>query len=120
MQIMLDSLTEFHDGGERFILPSNVVRYIEFKNVVVFLLDEHKKRDKIVGVKFSQAGGINHFYIAWEFRIVDGLEKHHKIDGMWLKKMDVQEVVYCYSGGFDIGYYLDPETGKVLHTEPIK
>ena len=79
IHIMLDSLTEFHEGAIRFTLPSKLVRYIEFKSVVVFLLDEEGKQDKIIGVKYSREWGINHFHIAWEFQIIDGLDRVYRI-----------------------------------------
>lgn len=120
MHIILDSLRKFHDCGDSFELPSNISRFIEFEKVVVFLLDENGKRDKIIGVKFSQAGGINHYYIDWEFQIIDGLEDVHKIAIMTREILNNQDLIYCYGLGFDIGYYLDPETGQILHIEPIK
>jgi hypothetical protein len=120
MYIELDDIKSFHWGGTKFKLPSNIIRFNEFENVVVFLLDENKKRDKIVGVKFSQAEGINHFYIDWEFKVKDFTNNEYSIVSMSKQIFENKEVVYCYGWGFDIGYYLDPETGRVLHTEPIK
>jgi len=120
MNIMFDSIMEFHYGGEKFKLPSKLVRYIEFENTVVFLLDENGKRDKIIGVKFSQSGGINHFYIDWEFQIIDGIGTIYTIHGMWKENFNNQEVIVCYSGSFDIQFYLNPENGKVINKIPIK
>jgi hypothetical protein len=120
MYIHLDDIKSFHWGGDKFTLPSNIIRFIEFENVVVFLLDENKRQDKIVGVKFSQEDGTNHFYIDWEFQIIDGIKKIYPIDSLTRVLFENREVVECHSGGFDIGYYLDPDTGKVIHSEPIK
>lgn len=117
---MLDSLMQFHDCGTKFELPSKLVRYIEYESVVLFLLDENGKRDKIIGVKFSQKGGINHFYIDWEFQIIDGLGEIHEIVEMVKKLFEEKEVIYCRGWGFDIGYYLDPNTGAVLYQEPTR
>ena len=120
MYIELNNIREFSWGGCKFTLPSDIIRFIEFNNVVVFLLDERGRRDKIVGIKFSQIGGINHFYIDWEFQIIDGMKNIYPFSGVVKTLYNNKETVRCHSGGFDIGYYLDPETGKVLHTEPIR
>lgn len=120
MYINIISLSEFWSNGEKVKLPADLVRYIEFDKVVVFLINENEKSNKIIGMKFSQAGGINHHHIAWEFQIIDGLNEVHEIVLMNKQNYLEQEVVYCNGWGFDIGYYLDPETGKVLHTEPIR
>jgi hypothetical protein len=117
MYIHLDNIRSFHSGGDRFELPSNIVRFNEFENSIVFLLDENGKRDKIVGVKFSQKGGINHFYIDWEFQIIDGIGTIYKIDGAQKVKLMENELFYCRSGSFDIAYYLDPDTGKIVKQE---
>jgi hypothetical protein len=120
MYIELNNIRQISWGGEKFTLSSDIIRFIEFNNVVVFLLDEGGKRDKIVGIKFSQAGAINHFYIDWEFQIIDGMKNIYPVSCVVKTLYNNQEVVNCYSGGFDIGYYLDPETGNILHTEPIR
>ena len=111
---MLDSLTDFHDGAIRFTLPSKLVRYIEFENIVVFLLDEEGKQDKIIGVKYSREGGINHFYIAWEFQIIDGLNRIHRIHSLKKQNHKGKETVHCYGGGFDMEFYLNPDTGEII------
>jgi hypothetical protein len=120
MHIILDSLSEFHDCGTKFILPHDMVRYVEFENTIAFLLKKNNFRHKIVGVRFSQEGGINHFLISWEFQIIDGLKEVHEIVLMERVKFNNKELIYCYGWGFDIGYYLDPDTGEVVDTEPIK
>ena len=53
-------------------LPSEIARYIEFKNIDILLLyDSFKKREiKIIGVKYSKKR--HKLYIAWEFQIIDG------------------------------------------------
>jgi hypothetical protein len=105
---------------EHLELPSNVARYFEFDNVVVFLLykPNELKEFKIIGVKYSKEK--YKLYIAWEFQITDGLGKIHEIVGMGIRNFNDQDVIYCSGWGFDIAYYLDPETGKVLNTEPIR
>jgi len=119
MYIELYSLTEFW-GGAKFTLPSKLVRFIEFENVVVFLLDEDGKKDKIIGVKFSQEGGINHFYIAWEFQIIDKKDKKYAITALTKRMHKEQELVYCASGWADVGCFLNPETGEVVDFIPIR
>lgn len=43
MYINLINLREvFVMGYAKFTLPSNIIRYVEFENVAVFLLDENK------------------------------------------------------------------------------
>lgn len=82
-----------------------------------------KRRDiilKIIALQFTQDGGVNHLKVSWEFQIIDGLGEKLEIVLMERQTFNNQEVIYCYGWGFDIGYYLDPETGKVLHTEPIR
>ena len=59
-------------------------------------------------------------YIAWEFQIIDGLREIHEIVEMGRKMFEEKEVIYCRGWGFDIGYYLDPDTGDVLHKEPTR
>lgn len=120
MYIHLDDIRSFHSGGTKFTLPSNIIRFNEFEDTIVFLLDENGKRDKIVGVKFSKIGGVNHFYIDWEFQIVDGLNKIYMIDGLQRVIFKDKELVSCQSGGFDIAYYLNPENGEIIKKEPIK
>jgi hypothetical protein len=107
-------------GATTFELPSNIIRFIEFKEVVVFLLDNYGKRDTVVGVKFSQAGGINHFYIAWEFKSIDGLGDVYSLYGLTKEIYNNKEAVYCYSGGFSVEYFLDPETGKTLVRNEVR
>lgn len=120
MYIELDDIRTFSWGGCKFTLSSDIIRFNEFENTVVFLLDENGKRDKIVGIKFSQEGGINHFKIAWEFQVIDGLGEIHSIVAMQRSNYENKEVVYCCGWGFDIGYYLNPETGEVVHKEPTR
>ena len=119
MNIMLDSLTDFHEGGEKFTLPSKLVKYIEFEKTVVFLLDENGRRDKIIGVKFitsMEGGGVNHYYIDWEFQIIDGRGRVYRFDYMQRKNYKGQEVIVCSSGSFMRGYYLSPDTGEIVDT----
>jgi hypothetical protein len=114
---MLDSLTDFHEGGEKFTLPSKLVRYIEFEKVVVFLLDENGKRDKIVGVKFitsMEGGGVNHYYIAWEFQIIDGFNKTHRINFLEKENHKGVESVHCHGVQCDMTFYLNPDTGEII------
>lgn len=101
-------------------LPSEIARYIEFKNIDILLLyDSFKKREiKIIGVKYSKKR--HKLYIAWEFQIIDGLREIHEIVEMGRKMFEEKEVIYCRGWGFDIGYYLDPDTGDVLHKEPTR
>lgn len=120
MYIEIITLNEFWSNGEKVKLPSELVRYIEFEKIIIFLLKEKNKNIKIIGIQFSQANGINHHFISWEFQIIDGLGEVHDIVVMKEKTFNNKEVIYCRGWGFDIGYYLDPETGKILHTEPIK
>ena len=113
MYIELRDIRTF-DGGcvPCFTLPSNIIRFVEFEKVVIFLLDEEGKRDKIIGVKFSQEGGINHYFIAWEFQIIDGLGNIYLINSLKKRVHKEQELVYCASGWFDKGYFLNPDTGE--------
>lgn len=120
MYIEIISLSEFWSNGEKVRLPANLVRYIEFDKIVAILLKEDNKNNRAVGIKFSQEGGINHHLISWEFQIIDGLGEIHDIVEMVKKEYEGKEVIYCRGWGFDIGYYLDPATGKVLYTEPIR
>jgi len=120
MYIEIISLSEFWSNGEKVKLPSNLVRYLEFEKIVVFLIKENGKNRKIVGIKFSQDGGINHHDFVWEFQIIDGLGENHEIVLMERQTFNNKEIIYCYGWGFDIGYYLDPDTGEIIHTEPIK
>ena len=115
MYIELRDIKTF-DGGcaPCFTLPTNIIRFVEFEKVAVFLLDENGKRDKIVGVKFSQEGGINHYYIAWEFQIIDGLNEIHAITLLEKENHKGVEAVHCHGWGFDMEFYLDPDTGKII------
>jgi hypothetical protein len=120
MYIELNSIRQFSWGGFKFTLPSDIIRFIEFNNVVVFLLDENGKRDKILGVKFSNTLESKQFYIDWEFQITDGFNKTYPISGLVKIVYNAKDAIYCYSGGYDIGFYLDPETGKIVNTEDIR
>jgi hypothetical protein len=120
MQIILDSLFEFHDGGIKFTLPSKLYRFIEFEDVVVFLLDDSGVRSKIVGIKLSTNESICCFYIAWEFQIIDGLGEIHEIDYLMKEIYKGQEVVHCHGWRFDIEFYLDPSTGEIIDKVPAK
>lgn len=117
MYIDLISLREFRANGQKVRLPGKLVRYIEFDKIVVILLKEEDEDIRVVGIKFSQEGGINHHLISWEFQIIDGLGEIHEIVTMCRDKFNDKEVIYCRGSGFDIDYYLDPYTGKVLHSE---
>ncbi|GHV59370.1 hypothetical protein FACS1894182_13380 [Bacteroidia bacterium] len=119
MNIMLDSLTVFHEGGVEFTLPSKLAQYIEFYNVVVFLLDENGQHNKVVGVKFSQAGGINHYYIAWEFQDIDRNGKVYPFTGISKMTHKEQELVYCTSWS-SVGYFLNPDTGEIVDKIAIR
>ena len=101
-------------------LPSDIARYIELDNIVVILLYklEGRREIKIIGVRFSKEK--YKLIIEWEFQIIDGLGEIHEIVEMGRKIYENKEVIYCRGWGFDIGYYLDPDTGKVLHTEPTR
>lgn len=120
--LVTQKIIKTHPGSnvKNFELPSEISRYFEFDNSVVFLLyDDLKKREsKIIGVQFSKSQ--YSFFISWEFQIKDGLGEIHEIVLMERKIFNNKEVIYCYGWGFDIGYYLEPDTGKILHTEPIK
>jgi hypothetical protein len=120
MYIEIISLSEFWSNGEKVKLPSNMVRYLEFEKIVVFLIKENDKNNKIIGIKFSQDNGINRHNLAWEFQIIDGLGESHEIVLMERQTFNRKEIIYCNGWGFDIGYYIDPDTGEVIHTEPIK
>jgi hypothetical protein len=121
MYIELKNIKTFWGGeGSSLELPSNIIRFIEFEKVVVFLLDEDGKRDKIAGVKFSQEGGINHYYIAWEFQIIDKNNKVYRFDYFVRKTHKGQELVYCLSGWGVVGYFLNPDTGEIVDLIPIK
>ncbi len=118
MYIELKSLNRIRSSeGCYFDFSYNIVRYIEFESVVCFLLSDLKK---IITLKFSQNGGVNHLFTAWEFQISDGLNEVHDIVLMERQYLKDKEVIYCCGWGFDIGYYLDPKTGTVIHTEPIR
>jgi hypothetical protein len=110
----LYSLTEFLSQGEKFTLPSNMMKYIEFENTVVFLLDNNGKPDKVVGVKFSQEGGVNHLYIAWEFQDINGLGQICRITGMFRETYNGKEVVSCFVGRRLTEYFLNPDNGEIL------
>ncbi|MDR0833931.1 MAG: hypothetical protein LBN93_07105 [Candidatus Symbiothrix sp.] len=114
MYITIESLTNFFSDGMTFNLPSEIVRYLEFEDVVVFLLNENGKRNKIIGVKFSQEGEINHHYIAWEFQIIDGLGKIYPIHYFVKKTHKEQELICCWGGGFDIDFYINPISGEII------
>ena len=115
MYIELRDIRTFDEGGGlSFELPSNIVRFIEFEKVAVFHLDEDGKQDKIVGVKYTTEGGGHRYYIAWEFQIIDGLNKIHRI--ICLEKQNYKgiESVHCYGLGFDMVFYLNPDTGEII------
>ena len=118
MVIQLRNIKTFDEGGgDYFELPSNIIRFIEFEKTVVFWLDENGKRDKIVGVKFitsMEGGGVNHYYIAWEFQVVDGLGNIHEIDWLVKKIYDAQEIIECHGRRFDIIFYLNPNNGEII------
>ncbi len=107
-------------GGDKFTLPSDIIRFIEFEKVVVFLLDNKGMRDKVVGIKFSQEGGINHFYIAWEFQIIDSRDKKYPINGLLKRIHKEQELVYCMSGWASVGYFLNPDTGEIVDRAVVR
>jgi hypothetical protein len=102
--IVLDSLTEFSEGGMKFTLPAKMLRFNEFDEAVVFFLENNK----IVGVKFSQEGGINHHYIAWEFQPIDGNGKVRQINSMTRKTYNGKEVVSCFMSSYMTVHLLDP------------
>jgi hypothetical protein len=114
--IELNSLTEFQWGATKFTLPSKMLRFNEFEESVVFFLDNNR----IVGVKFSQAGGINHFYIAWEFQPIDGNGKVRQINSMTRKTYNGKEVVSCFVSSYMTVHLLDPDNGEILHEFPMK
>ncbi|GHV59376.1 hypothetical protein FACS1894182_13410 [Bacteroidia bacterium] len=97
-----------------FELPSNIIRIIEFEEVVVVLLDEDGKQDKIIGVKFTKEGGIHRYHIGWEFQIIDKLGRTYGFDYMVRKNHKGQDLLVCMSGCVDMEYYLNPDTGEVL------
>jgi hypothetical protein len=120
MYIEIISLSEFWSNGEKVRLPGNLVRYIEFDKIVAILLRENGKNNRVIGVRFSQEGNINHHLISWEFQIIDGLGEIHEIVEMVRMEHEDREVIYCRGWGFDIGYYLDLETGEILYTESTR
>ncbi len=121
MYIELISLNKIRSSeGCYFEFQYNIVRFIEYEKIVVFLIQDKGYNLKIIALEFSQEGGVNHLKISWEFQIIDGLGKNHEIVLMERQRFNNKEVIYCYGWGFDIGYYLEPETGKVLHQESIK
>jgi hypothetical protein len=105
--------------GVRFTLPSNLVRYVEFENVLAILLDNHGQKNKVIGVKFSQANKINHGYIAWEYQIFDNQNKARSIDYFVAGEYNGQKVICCHAGG-DTLFYIDPDTGSEIGKEQFK
>ncbi len=121
MYIELRNIRTFDGGsGTMLTLPYDIIRFVEFENVVVFLLNNENKREFVVGVKFSQEGGVNHFRISWEFKSIDASGKSWAIYGLKKAIYNSMEVVYCYSVGFSMGYYLNPDTGEVIYKEEIR
>jgi hypothetical protein len=121
MYIELISLNKIRSSeGCYFEFSHNIVRFIEYEKIVVFLVQDKGCNLKIIALEFSQEGGRNYLKISWEFQIIDGMGEKHEIVLMERKSLNNKELIYCYGWGFDIGYYLDPETGKIVHQEPIK
>ncbi len=120
MYIELYSLTEFWGEYGTFTLPSKLLRYIEFENVVVFFLDNNGKRDKVVGIKYSREGGINRLYMAWEFQSIDNFGKPRHIDSMYRTTYQGKELVACFVSSWLTEYLIDPNDGKVLFERPEK
>ena len=123
MYIELKNIREIRWGGDTFQVPSNILRYIEFSKTVVLLLDyneETKEAAKIIGVKYGVRSGINGFFIEWEFKVKDFSNREYSIVSMIKTVYGNEEVICCNAWGFDIAYYLNQNTGEVLHSEPIK
>lgn len=121
MYIELRNIRAFDGGsGTTFTFSHDIIRFVEFEEVVVFLLNSDNKRDSVVGMGFSQEGGINHYHVLWEFKSVDGLGKSWSIYGLQKIRFQNIDVVYCYSVGFSMGYYLNPKTGEIMHKLEIR
>ena len=118
--IVLDSLTEFHWGGTKFTLPSKMLRFNEFEESVVCFLDNEGRHDKVIGVKFSKEGGINHFYIAWEFQSIDNFGKPRYIDSVYRKIYNGKEMVGCFVSKWLTEYIINPNNGEILDELPAK
>ena len=119
MFIILDAINQFSYGGTKFELPSEILRYIEYNDVVVFWLRNGGRENHVVGVKFSQEGGVNRFYIAWEFTI-DNWDKYQD-KASYVIKAEKDGVPIIQIGTTDcVIYKLDPNTGKVLSKELSK
>ena len=119
-RIILRSLTEFSESGRKFTLPSKMLRFDEFEQSVVFFLDNEGKHDKVIGVKFSQEGGVNHLYIAWEFQSIDNFGKPRYIDEIRRKIYNGKEAISCLVTRWLTEYIIDPDNGKILDELPTK
>jgi len=117
--VTLDKINSFYYVGERMTLPSDIMRYYEFGEVAVFWLRNGGRENHVVGVKFSQEGGVNRFYIAWEFTI-DNWDKYQD-KASYVIKAEKDGVHIIQIGKTDcVIYKLDPDTGKVLSKELSK
>ncbi|GHV59374.1 hypothetical protein FACS1894182_13400 [Bacteroidia bacterium] len=67
MYIELRAINKFGNGGSEYELPSEIIRYLEFKDSVIFLLNANGLQNHIVSVKYRTIDP-HAYYIAWEFK----------------------------------------------------
>ena len=113
MFIILESRNKFSYGGTEFTLSSEILRYIEFEDVVVFWLRHGGREDHIVGVKFTTTPH-NHFYVAWEY-IVGDWEKYQDSRPTYVKKIEKEGKPLIEVGTWDcVIYTINPDTGEEI------
>jgi hypothetical protein len=111
MYIEIRGIDRIGYGGNEIILPSELIRYIEFENCVVFLVNAGGKRNQVVSVKFRHSP--NEYYVAWSFV--------HRSQIMSLIKFLEEGKEYVKIKTWDdLLFILDPETGSIIFESPTK
>ncbi|NOU17149.1 MAG: hypothetical protein HOO91_06275 [Bacteroidales bacterium] len=111
MYIELRSINRIGDGGNEIVLPSDIIRYLEFDNSVALLLKSENNRNHLVSVKFKF--NPNEFYIAWNFVYKSQilyLIKHIEEGKEYIKIKTWDDMIFI----------LDPDTGNIIFESQTK
>jgi hypothetical protein len=110
MYIELRAINRIGQGGSEFELPSEIIRYLEFKDTVLFLLNAEKQQNHIVAIKYRDVDP-HEFYITWEFKYrtyITGFARwmYNEQDCLRIRTWD------------DIIFIIDPNDGHIIDDFP--